>query len=65
MMIVLVDAHINEAQDIAQERRYKRHQLFQAVAVRDLHLQDLVMMIAITPSLNASKRPFAICPSRT
>jgi hypothetical protein len=34
--------------------------------VRDLHPQDLiVMMIAITPSLNASKRPFVICASRT
>jgi len=40
MMIVLVDAHINETQDIAEERRYERHQVFQTVAVRDLHLQD-------------------------
>src|ERR1700756_1673196 len=67
MMIVPVDAHINETQDIAEERvgtsgtKSSRRSPCGTFISKTM----IVMMIAITPSLNASKRPFVICPSRT
>src|SRR5215468_484386 len=39
MVVVPVDADINEAQDVAEEHRQHRQQVVQAVAVRYLHLQ--------------------------
>src|SRR6266852_5202493 len=39
MMVVPVDADINETQDVAEKRRHQRQQFFPTVAVWDLHLQ--------------------------
>src|SRR5262249_50712117 len=39
VMIVPVNADVNEAEHVAHEHRHKWHQCFQAVAMRNLHLE--------------------------
>jgi hypothetical protein len=40
VMIVPVDAHVNKAEDIAEEYRQQRGQGLQGVAMRHLHFQN-------------------------
>lgn len=65
VVVVPVNAHVDKTQDITEKRGYQRRQVPHMVAVRRLQLQNMiVMMIAITPSLNASSRPLLIYAPR-
>ena len=58
VVVVPVDADVDEAEHVAQEHRQQRSQRGGVAAVR--HLQPstmMVMMMAITPSLKASSPP--------
>jgi hypothetical protein len=61
MMVVPVDADINEAEDVAQKDRNRGPKRFERRAGRHLRSRTMiVMMIAKTPSLKASRRPLFI-----
>src|SRR5215472_13163850 len=61
VVVVPVDADEHEAQHVAQEHRGHRAQRIQAVSGRRLSSSTMmVMMMAMTPSLNASSLPLPI-----
>jgi hypothetical protein len=67
MMVVPVDADVNEAQDIAEENRKEWLQGRKAArpVPRGVFISKtvMVMMTANTPSLKASMRPLVILPT--
>jgi hypothetical protein len=67
MMVVPVDAHVQKTQCIAEKYGYERAQGFEVGSWGALSSSTMiVMMIAMTPSLNASRRDFPISlPSGT
>src|SRR5439155_26713475 len=63
MMIVPVNRDVDKTHDIADENRGRRRQVVKAGAVRHNSSTMIVMMMAMTPSLNASSRSFSTASS--
>src|SRR5258707_10503581 len=64
MMVVPVDADVNEAQDIAEENRRSGCKAARPVPCGDfISSTMMVMMTANTPSLKASMRPLVVLPT--
>jgi hypothetical protein len=61
LVLILIYSHVDEAEHVAAEDGGERQLHVESVAARRLQLEHMmVMMIAMTPSLNASSLPLPI-----